>query len=1412
MSESPVQPELQRQLGELFAGIDDRVAAEQWYGETYDGHGEASELRFREAIESIRTRYSAARSAARQECDCRRNDVLRQFQGAFNAANSKYHSSWQQAESEFGAESLAIENELDEARWMATSVLDADAEDSPKRQLESLQDRLHETREQLQRQSREIDESFGDAVDVLQRRRHWRDTGPPEAVKPPGDRKEALNRFEAAHESLQRRIPELVNQPLSRLLGGWNFPALLVFFWLGVAAALFFVDTAALPLNLPQDPSGRMLLAAAVALVPNVLLGLILYGMNASKVSARLVGVQAGLHELRAVRQQWREFATADLAKKKEEVRRWQEALERDRRNTLRKIDAIQARRLDEARQKQRTALDAVEAQFAATVDDLERARDRQIEAIESQLEQKSQAIHESEMHEIDTATRLHAQLIEKLDANERRDRAAIETKWTAILSQMSKVAAREMRACEISSPDWGRLADDNWTLPADIPATIRFGRFDCDLVQLPDGLPRYDWLPSWDGSAIRPARTSGKIELPATLGFPQRASLLLEGRDGGRQVAIDSLRTIMLRLLTSLPAGKVRFTVIDPVGLGEPFSAFMHLADVDELMIGSRIWTEPAHVEKRLAELSEHMENVFQAYLRNEFASIDEYNQHAGEVAEPYHILVVANFPVNFSEEAARRLTNIAASGPRCGVYTLISVDTQQALPHNFDLADLEGAATTLKWKNGRFTSVEPHLDQLPLTLDSPPEPKDFSRIVRAAGRQSINARRVEVPFERIAPRNGDLWGLSSRSGIDVPLGRAGATKLQSLSLGRGTSQHVLVAGKTGSGKSTFLHALVTNLSLYYAPDQVEFYLIDFKKGVEFKTYAVHELPHARVIGIESDREFGVAALERLDAVLKERGELFRSLGVQDLASYREKRGQDSFRPQEVHEQTERHAGEMSPDPFSLPRILLVIDEFQEFFTEDDALSQTAALLLDRLVRQGRAFGIHVLLGSQTLGGAYTLARSTLGQIAVRIALQCSDADAHLILSEENTAARLLTRPGEAIYNDANGLLEGNHPFQIAWLPDDQRERYLGELRQIARQRGVKYSPPIVFEGNVASDVRKNDDVVRLIETFVERTQGFSEIPGFWLGEAVSLQAPTRTEFHRRAGNNLLIVGQDAETAHGLLAVAYLTLAAQCAPGDIPFGRDSEALRRGALPAAHPRDFQKSLGCDDALLSEDSESRLNGRFYVLDGALRNDGQDSEWTPLIGAAPHATQLAGQHNAGEVVAQIAGEVRRRSEASGDDDPPLFLLISDLSRFRDLRNDADDFGFRLNNGDEEKPPAFGTLLAEVLRDGPAVGVHAIVWCDSYGNLSRWMSLQTQREFDRKVAFRMTGSDSSNLIDTPAAARLGVHRALLYHGESGAIEKFRPYAAPPADWIAWAGERFRGEPSAPSAWDDIASLTVM
>ena len=113
-----------------------------------------------------------------------------------------------------------------------------------------------------------------------------------------------------------------------------------------------------------------------------------------------------------------------------------------------------------------------------------------------------------------------------------------------------------------------------------------------------------------------------------------------------------------------------------------------------------ARIWTEPAHIQQRLNDLTEHMENVIQKYLRNEFASIQEYNERAGEVAEPLQILAIANFPVNFSEEAAQRLLSIVNTGARCGVFTLLSTDAHVTLPRDFEMGDLRRQMTSLRWQ----------------------------------------------------------------------------------------------------------------------------------------------------------------------------------------------------------------------------------------------------------------------------------------------------------------------------------------------------------------------------------------------------------------------------------------------------------------------------------------------------------------------------------------------------------------------------------------------------------------------------------------------------------------------------------------------------------------------------------------
>ena len=617
--------------------------------------------------------------------------------------------------------------------------------------------------------------------------------------------------------------------------------------------------------------------------------------------------------------------------------------------------------------------------------------------------------------------------------------------------------------------------------------------------------------------------------------------------------------------------------------------------------------------------------------------------------------------------------------------------------------------------WNDDHFTWEDPDFGRFPLTLDAPPDAALGARLLDQVGRLSRAARHVEVPFEFIAPAPDKWWTGDSRAGLDVPLGRSGATSRQHLRLGQGTAQHALIAGKTGSGKSTLLHALITNLSLLYSPDEVELYLVDFKKGVEFKAYAAHALPHARVIAVESEREFGLSVLQRLDAEMKVRGERFRAAGAQDLKSYRE-----------------------AAPAAQAPRILLIVDEFQEFFTEDDRIAQDAAQLLDRLVRQGRAFGLHVLLGSQTLGGAYSLARSTVDQMAIRIALQCSEADAQLILSADNAAARLLSRPGEAIYNDANGLVEGNNPFQVVWLSDERREEYLNRIRDMAALRALTQPgsppPPVVFEGNAAADVGDNHLLRKLLHDAAREEPATTTTPlRAWLGDALAINDLTAAVFRRQNGSNLLVVGQQDQAALGMFTSAVVSLAAQ-APG--------------------------------------------ARFHLIDGRLAEAPASGPWARLPDVLTQSVRLAGWRGAGAVVADLAAELEQRQKQPEADTPPVFLVVHGLQRCRDLRRREDDFGFG-RSGDGPPDPA--KQFADLLRDGSGLGIHVLVWCDTYLNLTRAVDRAGLRELAMRVVFQMSIADSSNLIDNPLAGKLGAApRPVRQRGG-------RPAGEVPAVWSA-------------------------
>jgi hypothetical protein len=1285
-------------LKDLYELISDRAGRGPRLDQEFRARNDAAEKEFQEACQKVINRFESEKEASQSEFQGKQDRIGKRFADERTAQDEELRRTSQQVNAHFEAESLTARNDLQQARTASIRAFEAN-ERATQTELEEAEARLDElvrTRKRIARESTDWMEEC---------RQDPEHETLPAASRPDRKYKDAFRQLEECLAAAQAQFDELRVLKLPRFFKGWRPAQLFV-------ALFILIAVPTTMLGLPDYwPIG---LAGGAA--TSVVLGVGIYFWL-----RHLARVQIDKSYLPLLRS----MADADEEADKS-LKQAQDQHERSM-GTFKKLHDKELRSASEkyetrraaAEQKRNTLLGQAKEKFEREKADSTFRRDTELRQAHEKYQRLRTEIlerYETDSHQIHQ--RHYREMTESKGQYESESKALGE-RWQQGLVRVHGVAEEITRECGSLFADWHGQSWNGWKPANSVPPVIRFGEYVVELARLPNGLPKEE--------EKLPAGPT-QFKFPALLPFPSRSSLVIKTDAEGRNRSVEILQAVMLRYLTSLPPGKVRFTIIDPVGLGENFAAFMHLADYDDSLVNSRIWTEIGHIEQRFADLSAHMEDVIQKYLRNQFKTIEEYNLHAGEVAEPYRIPVIANFPNNFTAEAARRLVSIVSSGARCGVYALITVDATQELPLGFQLADLEQHAATLQCQNGQLVWNDPDFANFHLQPDRPPSDEICTRILHQIGERAREANRVEVPFDFIAAAPPEWWKSDSRAGVQVALGRAGATKRQQLKLGQGTSQHVLIAGKTGSGKSTLLHALVTNVSLLYSPEEIELYLIDFKKGVEFKTYAAHELPHARVVAIESDREFGLSVLQRLDAELKVRGERFREVGAQDLNAYREMNGN-----------------------VRMPRILLIVDEFQEFFIEDDKVSQDSSQLLDRLVRQGRAFGLHVLLGSQTLGGAYTLARSTIDQMAVRIALQCSEADAHLILSDDNSAARLLSRPGEAIYNDANGLVEGNNPFQVVWLPEDRREQFLRQIREMERQRNPHSSRrQIVFEGNAPAEIPKNLLLHNLIAApaWPDLPQAYHA----WLGEAMAIKDPTAAVFRRQSGSNLLIIGQSDDAALGILTSGLLSLAAQHAPAG----------------GSHPTSA--------------------ARFYILDGSPADAPHAGYLAQLASYLPHGVQVCGWRDLGALMAQLAYEVEQRQKSNERSGPEIYLFLHGLHRFRDLRKDEDDFGY----SSTEQKPSPAKHFASIVREGPGLGIHVLVWCDSLNNATRALDRNSMREFNLRVLFQMSPSDSSTLIDSPLASKLGLHRAYFHSEEEGRLEKFRPYGLPAEKWLLWCKEQ--------------------
>ncbi len=239
---------------------------------------------------------------------------------------------------------------------------------------------------------------------------------------------------------------------------------------------------------------------------------------------------------------------------------------------------------------------------------------------------------------------------------------------------------------------------------------------------------------------------------------------------------------------------------------------------------------------------------------------------------------------------------------------------------------------------------------------------------------------------------RDKEFWTESSQHEVSVPVGWDINHKEVCFEIGK-EQNHTLICDRSGSGKSNFLHVLIQNLAFYYTPDEVQLFLLDYKEGVEFNAYVADPaLEHARLVSVASSVSYGITFLKWLCDEMEKRADRFKQFNVKDLNNYRK------------HDE--------------MPRLILVVDEFQVLFS-DNKSTKAVEGHLNALLKKGRSYGVHLVLATQTMCSS-DIDSSFKAQIANRIALPMDAEDSSSVLGDD--AACELVRP-ESISTTTEGI-----------------------------------------------------------------------------------------------------------------------------------------------------------------------------------------------------------------------------------------------------------------------------------------------------------------------------------------------------------------------------------------------------
>lgn len=523
----------------------------------------------------------------------------------------------------------------------------------------------------------------------------------------------------------------------------------------------------------------------------------------------------------------------------------------------------------------------------------------------------------------------------------------------------------------------------------------------------------------------------------------------------------------IMLNLLFTFPLGLCQFHVYDPNHFGGSVGRFDVLREIPEVFPDR----EFLYDEKSLKQLLENLSGSFAQMRQNLFPaqncrSWTEYNRQMRALRLPkkqlpYRVLVCFELPELCSQENVLALKRLADEGKNFGFLLIFSYNPEslevrrstfdgsvESLQNDRALAAfrvLHKSAVELSAAFVQF-NFRQALSYLKVeeTLDVPAPPHILEKYLRSYRDALEKIRSQIVDFEDLI-RSDNRFDSNSVDAVKIPLGTSAQTgDVLEISIGDNTP-HALIAGRTGSGKTNLLHVLITSACWHYSPEELSVFLLDFKDGVEFAAYANPVLPHARLVATQADAVFAQTVLEFLNAEIIRRNEIFKASRVTGYRAYRK-----NF------------------PAAKLPRIILIVDEFQRLFDSD---ANAVMELLENLTKQGRSVGVHLIFATQTfkgVGGNTSAAMSFTqikGQFGARIALKSSAEDSKDILGQNNETAADLQIP-YAILNTEGGSLRYNKKFAV---PEAKSEKITETLNDLVKICGVV--PARIFDGQTLPD-----------------------------------------------------------------------------------------------------------------------------------------------------------------------------------------------------------------------------------------------------------------------------------------------------------------------------------------------------